>query len=90
METYTIVAIILATDGRLVTAQEYFREAITNAKNIKDLISRDIKLTDISESQADVGLLDDARATVEDIALDGSKQIALHHISDIEKGIIKR
>jgi tetratricopeptide (TPR) repeat protein len=90
VETYRFVASINARDGRLEEAQEYFRQAILKTKNIKDPISRDSKLADISESQADVGLLDDARATVELIALDGGKQIAIRHISDIENGVIKR
>jgi len=90
VDTYKIVAGIKAKDGRLEEAQEYFREAIKKAKNIKDPISRDNKLTDISESQADAGLLDEARATVEVIALDGCKQIAFRHISDIENGIIQK
>lgn len=90
VDTYKTVASIKARDRRLKEAQEYFREAIKQAKNIKDPMSRDSNLAGISDYQADAGLLDDAKATVEMISLDGYKKVALNHISLIEQRIIKR
>lgn len=90
VDTLKTVALIKSKDGKLKEAQEYFGEAIKQAKEIKDPMSKDSNLSSISNAQADAGLLDDAKATAEMITLKGYKESALYHISLIEKGVVKR
>jgi tetratricopeptide (TPR) repeat protein len=88
--TYKVVALIYAKQGMIKEAKGYFSEAIKHAREIKDSSSRDSNLMNISESQADAGLIDDAKATARMIGLDGYQKSALEHISLIEEGVIKR
>ncbi|MDQ3818026.1 MAG: hypothetical protein M3362_10070 [Acidobacteriota bacterium] len=90
VDTYKVVAIIYAKRGMIKEAKGYFSEAIKHAKEIKDSFSRDSNLMNISESQADAGLIDDAKATASMIGIDGYKKSALDRISLIEERVIKR
>jgi tetratricopeptide (TPR) repeat protein len=84
VDMYKGVAAIQARKGRIDAAKENFREAISRAQTFTDAGSRARHLEDISNAQADAGLIAEAKITAEMIAVEGYKKAALYHISLIK------